>query len=208
MDIHPPEGPTHSLRDFAIHIAVVTVGILIALSLEGIRETWREHTIVREARESFHQEAVANHKNIDRELANTRGMKKQIDAILKDRAQFEQHPEQLAPRIAEIQPSLYFFSSARWESALSTGALGHMDPTEVDNYAGVNLLVHTYTNIENETMPIQIDLDAYFAAHPKLTPAEIDTGIEKLIVLKAYVQIMSHVGEELSASLDDVLRKQ
>jgi len=53
MDIHPPSGPTHSLKDFATHILIVTIGILIALGLEGVREHWREQKAVSEARASF-----------------------------------------------------------------------------------------------------------------------------------------------------------
>ena len=56
MDIHPPEGPTNSLKDFAIHIVVVTIGILIALGLEGVREMVYAHTLVRETRENFRRE--------------------------------------------------------------------------------------------------------------------------------------------------------
>jgi hypothetical protein len=37
MDIHGPVGPTRSLKEFAVHIGIVTIGILIALGLEGIR---------------------------------------------------------------------------------------------------------------------------------------------------------------------------
>ena len=52
MEIHGPEGPTNSFKDFAIHIVIVTIGILIALGLEGIRESIYEHRIVRDAREA------------------------------------------------------------------------------------------------------------------------------------------------------------
>ena len=31
MEIHGPEGPTKSFKDFLIHIVIVTIGILIAL---------------------------------------------------------------------------------------------------------------------------------------------------------------------------------
>jgi hypothetical protein len=70
MDIHAPEGPTHSFKDFLIHIVIVTIGILIALGLEGVRETVYEHRIVRDARENFHAELQANRANLDKELLN------------------------------------------------------------------------------------------------------------------------------------------
>jgi hypothetical protein len=60
MDIHPPMKKMESLKEYAAHILIVTIGILIALGLEGIRESWREHAAVREAKSSFHEELQRN----------------------------------------------------------------------------------------------------------------------------------------------------
>ncbi len=146
MEIHGPEGPTNSFKDFAIHIVIVTIGILIALGLEGIRETIYEHHTVRDARENFHAELQGNRNNLDQELRNDQKTLAQLDAIIADLPQLRKKPAQFAQRVAELNPSGYFFSSSRWESALSTGALGHMSVDEVNRYAEVNFLVHTYTS--------------------------------------------------------------
>jgi hypothetical protein len=34
LDVHPPHPPTHTWRDFLIHIATIVVGLLIAVGLE------------------------------------------------------------------------------------------------------------------------------------------------------------------------------
>jgi hypothetical protein len=34
LDVHPPHAPTHTWRDFLIHIATICVGLLIAIGLE------------------------------------------------------------------------------------------------------------------------------------------------------------------------------
>jgi type II secretory pathway pseudopilin PulG len=34
LDVHPPHAPTHTWRDFFIHIATIIVGLLIAIGLE------------------------------------------------------------------------------------------------------------------------------------------------------------------------------
>ena len=39
MDIHAPDKPILTLREAASHLTIVTVGILIALSLEGVVES-------------------------------------------------------------------------------------------------------------------------------------------------------------------------
>jgi hypothetical protein len=34
LDVHPPHSPTHTWRDFLIHIATIVIGLLIAIGLE------------------------------------------------------------------------------------------------------------------------------------------------------------------------------
>jgi hypothetical protein len=151
MEIHGPVGPTESFKDFLIHIVIVTVGILIALGLEGIRETISTHRIVRDARENFRVELQANRRNLDRELKNDKESLARADQIVADLPNLRNNPGQFRSHVGELSPSGYFFSSSRWETALSIGALGHMSIDEVNQYATVNFLVHAYGNLELQT---------------------------------------------------------
>jgi hypothetical protein len=205
MEIHGPEGPTNSFKDFAIHIVIVTIGILIALGLEGIRETIYVHHVVRDARENFRAELQANRDHLDRELKHDREMLTNIDQIVADLPQLRKNPAELRERVTKIYPSGYFFSSSRWESALSTGALGHMSVDEVNRYAEVNFLVHAYTNLESQTNTDWQQLEAFFSAHQNLNPQEMDTGVEKLFLYRADTKSLKQVAEEFSGSLDQAL---
>ena len=207
MDIHAPEGPTNSFKDFAIHIVIVTIGILIALGLEGIRETIYEHRVVRDARENFHAELQANRSNLDKELQNDKKTLAQLNQIVVDLPQLRRNPAQLVERVADIKPSGYFFSSSRWESALSTGALGHMSVGEVNRYAEVNFLVHTYTSLESHANYDWVQLEAFFSARANFTPIQVDTGVEKLFLYRAEVQGLDQVANEFSGSIDRALGK-
>ena len=42
LDVHAPHQPVHTLKDFSIHIAAITIGLLIALGLEATVE-WIHH---------------------------------------------------------------------------------------------------------------------------------------------------------------------
>ncbi len=33
LDVHPPHGATHSIKDFLLHIFTITIGLFIALFL-------------------------------------------------------------------------------------------------------------------------------------------------------------------------------
>jgi hypothetical protein len=59
-DIHPPHQAAHSWRDIFIHLATITVGLFIALSLEGCVE-WQHHRhLVHEARSNIRTEIQDN----------------------------------------------------------------------------------------------------------------------------------------------------
>jgi hypothetical protein len=205
MEIHGPEGPANSFKDFLIHIVIVTIGILIALGLEGIRETIYVRRVVRDARENFHVELVGNRRNLDRELKNDSEMLAQLDRIIADLPKLRKAPAEFRARVAKLYPSGYFFSSSRWESALSTGALGHMSVDEVNQYAEVNFLVHAYTALESQTNTDWEHLEAFFGANENPTPPEINTGIEKLYLYRADTRSLKQVAEEFSNSLNNAL---
>jgi hypothetical protein len=208
MDIHGPEGPTNSFKDFAVHIVIVTIGILIALGLEGIRETIYIHRIVRDARENFRVELIGNRRNLDSELKNDSKTLAQLNQIIADLPQLRKDSAKLRERVATIYPSGYFFSSSRWESALSTGALGHMSVDEVNRYAEVNFLVHTYTNIESRSIIDWQQLEAYFSGHENPTQQEMNTGVEKLYLYRSDTRGLKQVAEEFSNSLNNALKQK
>src|SRR5258705_482350 len=56
MDLHPPGGPVRSVKDFLVHIGVVTMGILIALGLEQIVEAHHRASLAKIAVAGFRRE--------------------------------------------------------------------------------------------------------------------------------------------------------
>jgi hypothetical protein len=208
MEIHGPEGPTNSFKDFAIHIVIVTIGILIALGLEGVREMIYEHHTVRDARENFQAEFHANRTNLDKELINDKKTLAQLDSIIADLPKLKLNPSALAQRVADLGPSGYFFASSRWESALSSGAVGHMSVDEVNRYAEVNFMVHTYTSLESQASTDWGHLEAFFSAYQNPTPSELNSGAEKLFIYRHDVRSLNQAAEEFSSSLNNALEQR
>lgn len=60
MEVHPPEHPIHTWRDFLIHIATIVVGLLIAIGLEQTVVQVEHHHEVAETRERLHEERETN----------------------------------------------------------------------------------------------------------------------------------------------------
>ena len=57
LDVHPPHTPTHSWRDFFIHVGTICVGLLIAVGLEQTVEAVHRQRERNELRESLRRES-------------------------------------------------------------------------------------------------------------------------------------------------------
>jgi hypothetical protein len=82
VEIHPPHA-IRSWKDFLVELLTITTGILIALSLEGIRESMRDRALVREARENIRREIADNKREVDGEIAGMDERGKKIDTALR-----------------------------------------------------------------------------------------------------------------------------
>jgi hypothetical protein len=61
IDVHAPHGGVHTWKDFWIHLGTITLGLLIAISLEQSVE-WVHHRLERhQLEEDLHAEAARNH---------------------------------------------------------------------------------------------------------------------------------------------------
>jgi hypothetical protein len=70
IDVHPPHEPLHGWRDFFLHLSTITIGLLIALSFEGLVE-WQHHRhLVHDAESSLHAEIQGNAKDMTDVLAD------------------------------------------------------------------------------------------------------------------------------------------
>jgi hypothetical protein len=135
VEIHPPHG-IHSWDDFGVQLITITAGILIALSLEGLRESWHNRALVREARDNIRREIADNQRELDGEIARVGDRTKKVDIAL----QFA-HDMLSASRtdIRTMELTLEFptLSAASWQTADRTGALAHMEYAEVQHYAAL-----------------------------------------------------------------------
>jgi len=206
MDIHPPHGRAESLREIAVHILIVTVGILIALGLEGIRESWREHVAVSEARDSFREELRLDREQLARDQENVVQVDAQLDRIVAEMPQLAKDPAELEKRVLDLHPGFYFFRTTAWESALSSGALTHMKRQELDGFVDAYLSVKNYQEASRGAIPLWIEVETYFPSHGSYTPAELADGVQKLRKFRMAMEVMKHLAGEMSAGIEETAK--
>jgi hypothetical protein len=206
MEIHAPEGPTHSLRDFAVHIIIVTIGILIALGLDGFKETLHEHRLMAEARESFKQELEFNQDHLNLDHKNVKDMAAVIDKLLADVPSLAARPADLTARVLQIQPQFYFFSTTSWDAAIASGALTHMTTRDVHDYSNYYQSARHYQDAQKELIPMWIQTTSFFRSHTTFTAVDIILGQEKLLNLGTGIRMLDHLADEFDDGIKQAVK--
>ena len=206
MDIHAPESPVHSFKDFAIHISIVTCGILIALGLEGIRESVHERHLVKETRENFRHEMLANKDQMNNECARVGSYEKNLKSLVDDAPTLSlQDPATFAARLNVDRTPNYILSWQAWQAALSTGALAHMSTDEVTAYSSAADGIKIYSGLQDEIRPLESTLKANVAAHPHPNPDQAATEIEQLIIFYNQERGMNGVCPQIQSDIDQAI---
>lgn len=137
LDVHPPHETIHGWRDFLLHLLTITVGLLIALSLEGCVE-WQHH------RHLVHQAEVT----LDAEIReNAAGLKEESNLLHKQQESlkhdvlvlktFLKSGKPPAHDSVEISFNIKIFKSVAWKTAQSTGALTYMPYSVAGEYSEI-----------------------------------------------------------------------
>ncbi len=69
IDVHAPHGGLHTWKDFWIHLGTITLGLLIAISLEQSVEWMHRMHERRELEENLRVEAENNHRHAENNIA-------------------------------------------------------------------------------------------------------------------------------------------
>jgi hypothetical protein len=60
LDVHPPHAPTHTWKDFFIHVGTICVGLLIAVGLEQMVEAIHHRHVREELRHALREDCKIN----------------------------------------------------------------------------------------------------------------------------------------------------
>jgi hypothetical protein len=207
MDIHPPLGPLMSWREILLHLGIVTIGILIALSLEGLVE-WNHHRhLVREARENIRIEIEDNQKELTGHLKQVEKIRSDYHAILQWIADLRKshkssiHSLSVTFNRAELQ-------NTSWSTAQVMGALSLMSYSEVKKDAALYQVQDEFVRLQTRAEDAVIASMAVFTSHgdpSEATPAELSeeqTRVENsLTALLADEQIGKQLNQRYAAYL-------
>jgi hypothetical protein len=208
MDIHAPMGPTHSFKDFAIHILIVTIGILIALGLEGIRELVHEHNALVETRKTFREELEVDRQKLTKETANVRDKSGLLDSVLRDFPELVKSPDELQKRVDNIQPSFYAFRGTAWGAASASGIFEHMKTQEANRFAEAYSDIADYQPLSRQAVLDWTAAKSFFDSRRSFTPQDAIEGEQRLRTLQFDLHAMMHADQEFIADMNTALGRQ
>jgi hypothetical protein len=205
MDLHPPGGPVRSVKDFLVHLGIVTLGILIALGLEQVVETHQRSKIAAEALAAFRKEIADNETNVKEVMAEMTELRtKTQDAIAK--LSQDAAPGGAAPRIEYPGVRLDFISSASWDSAIATHALNDLPYDTVKRYAEAFGALRIFLDAERSGIPMWQDMRRFGTNPAALTKEQRISLIEELRRYESFTYAVDLVGKGTLVSCDAALK--
>jgi hypothetical protein len=209
LEIHAPHKPVHSLREMLTHLVLVTLGVLIALSFEGIG-TWREHrALVREARANIVSEIRDNQRELANRLNNVEAEQKELDSILEalqtiiDRKKLNVSHVGTNMTTAELR-------DASHSTAQVTGAFALMEYDEVKKYAAVYSRQAMYQRLHDDTfqnLSRMLGLVTIFAAPEKASMREMEDLRTQVRITQAALLVEQQIGQALLREYENVLKE-
>ncbi len=204
MEIHPPEKPIHSVKDFLVQLMTITVGILIALSLEGALEWSHHRALVSEAKENLRQEILDNKREIDKVLAGVPSLRKNEEAAIQFIGDLKAHR---AKGRHELNYTYYFsvLSGTNWGTAQAAGAVAHMEYRDVQRYASIYDKQRKFDALQdrlNETVVAAMPSDDVDNSSPR----ELRDWKQRVQTSLAYLSTVEGLARSLRDEYDGALR--
>ena len=124
----------YSVQDYVFQFITVTIGVLIALLINGLVEWNHDRELVASARATMAKEIDANKKEIDNSIAASAATTKRFDTALQFAADLLRDKKTTLKEM-NLKLDLADISSTAWHTAERTGALALMDYDEVQRYS-------------------------------------------------------------------------
>jgi hypothetical protein len=207
MDVQPPHQSIHTWRDFFIHLATITIGLLIALSLEATVEWLHHRHLVHIARASIRHEMEENRKLLASDLSSVQQDQTRIGndikllVALRSGTKFEH-------AALEYRIDWSALSDAAWHTAQSTGALNFMDYKSAQALSDVYLQQHYVSDrgltlFDEQTRaisPILINSDPNLMLKDEIQIVLLRSA-DVLSELRGLEQLLEQLDEQLATQL-------
>jgi hypothetical protein len=208
LDVHPPHEPVRSWQDFLLHLLTITIGLLIALSLEGLVEWFHHRHLVHEARATIYKEMADNRVLLASDLTSIKDDETRMEANIKKLAAIR-GGEKFQHGSLEYHVDWSSFADSAWRTAGATGALNYMDYQSAQSfgelYGQQNIVSGSGLKIFDEQNRAVAAL--FISQDPNLaTKEEIQLTLQRSADLLADLKALEQLLTQLDAQIVERLK--
>jgi hypothetical protein len=187
LDVHPPHKSVHGWRDFFVHLATITIGLLIALGLEATAEWMHHRHEVSETREALQRELQVNRARFAANTAYFRSESTMLQTNLLVLRYLQQHPgasQSQLPGAFRWTSNNTRMEDSAWKTACQTGITAYMPQEEVMKTAEMYGFFERIDRAHEEEADVFVDAVSYMfedSDPTHMTPVQVS---EELVLTR------------------------
>jgi hypothetical protein len=189
----------HGFRDFVLHLMTITIGLLIALGLEGTMEWHHHRSLVHEAESGLSGEIARNSKTVGPLRQEIQSQQKQLDDDLAVIAQIRAHPNKAHGELS-FGFAMHSFDSVAWKTAQTTGAFTYMPYDDANTYSNIYGIQDHLFSVEQQVVDDVMRSASFPSTQPtgwQPTPAESDELTDRIGMLRMRLLLLNSVVDTL-----------
>ncbi len=202
LDVHPPHSPTHTWKDFFIHLATIVIGLLIAVGLEQTVEYLHHRHLVHEFEEQMSEEFINDRKILEKDLEIQSAYRMYLtDLQTAINAKLEDQPFMMPSR--DDPRNVYEFNIPQLSAyyvAKQNGTLSYLDNKKLGAFNKIarqhDVLLDTFTTyraagLANQAFRLQYEPQPEPVSTFSERPRYVDVGILSKPDLLHYREIVA-----------------
>jgi hypothetical protein len=206
VDVHAPHHPILSLKEFLVHLLAITIGLLIAVGIEGCVEQYREHALVREARQTLREEIEYNSHKMDDTVPDLERDKTAIIQNIKVLTRIVENPKDKDAQNGSLNVdfAVVGLHDTAWKTAQTTGTLAYMPYAESQRYADIYVTQQDFLSqqekiLEDEAQFVGVMTKTDFG-HGEITPEKASLALERFGVWREHLLYLELMAKMTAAS--------
>jgi hypothetical protein len=205
LDVHAPHERMQGYKDFFLHLFTITVGLLIALSLEGCVE-WQHHRhMVRDADAGLHREILENIKVVGPLRQQIKDEQKKLSEDLDVLAVLRANPNAKRQNMG-FSFRLSGFDEVGWKTAQKTGAVEYMPYEDARTYSDIYDTQDEVYEVQQQVVGDVMHAAALVVAQPDKVNPSLEQ-INELTDRIGQVEMRLILLNSMVDSLDDTYEK-
>jgi hypothetical protein len=205
MELHVPHGSIRSIKDFLVHIGVVTVGIIIALGLGQLVEARHRSRMAAETMAGFGREITFAETQVKDVVDAIPAWRNQIETEI---AKLSATPSQSAPQEPIQYPDTAYqlIRKASWETAIATQVLGDLPAEKVRGYELAYEELRIFVDEERAGVNYWNDLHGYGENAVNLSAEDRHALIKELRRYEAFTRFLESLGKDALKTCANALK--